>query len=171
MNTAQALKQYFSKDNLQIQDDLESKKDLKGFFKKKFKKDLDNGMSPILGFQVLYHRINEIASVAKDVFYEPAIAEIKKQLDEDSKSLTLFGSEVQLRTVEQYDFIKSPRILKLEKEIAAIEKKNSKVIKSYEKFQSDVKSINKQIKAEQERLIETGMATKKGSNESISLSY
>lgn len=174
MTTLQLIKQYFKEENLKLPKDqgkLESKKELKEFAKFRFQQDLDDGASPLLAFELLYHRLTEIAKIAKDVFYEPAIEELRNRLDEGENSTELFGTKLTLRTSEEYEVVPSPKMKKLEKELEKLQQKNNSVLKKYEKFKTDSKSIQAQINAEKERLIELKLAKKTDTKESISLSY
>lgn len=172
LSTFEQLQKYFCQDQSLIEGELESKKDLQDDFQQQFEADLESGINPLLAFNVLYHRLSQVSEVANDVFYEPAIQWMHDNLDEDENSLELFGTKTSLRTRENIETIKSPKIMKLEKEIAKVEEDNKDVLNAYEKYQNDVKSIKKQIKAEQERLATNpNMVTKREVSESISLSY
>lgn len=168
--TQKILQQYFNNETITIPDELESKKELKKEFETLFSASLIDGISPLLAFQVLYHRLSEIANVAKDVFYEPAIEELKTRL-EDSGTTNAFGTKTTLKASIAYEYIPSPKMTKLQREREELEKKNEKLIKKFEKFKTDVKSIDAQIKAEQDRLVELKMAKETDRKESISLSY
>lgn len=166
------LQKYFCQDQTLIEGELESKKDMQDDFQQQFEQDLESGINPLLAFSVLYHRLGVISDVAKDVFYDPAIEYMKQNLPDGTNSLELFGAKVQLRTREIVETVKSPKIAKLENEKKKIEKQNEDVIKAYDKMKTDLKSIDKQIKAEQERLAsDPNMVTKREVSESISLSY
>lgn len=174
MTTIALIKQYFLEETLKLQDKnspLESKKDLKKLTEARFKQDLDDGIDPLLAFEVMFHRLTEIAKVAKDTFYEPALKELKNRLDEDENTTELFGTKVTLRTSDVYDVVPSPKMKKLENELEKLRQKNNSVLKKFEKFQVDSKSIKNQINAEKERLIELKLAKKTDTKESISLSY
>lgn len=147
---------------------LEPKKKMESHFKQEFCRSLDDNLNPILGFQLLYHRLSKISNVAKDVFYEPAIELLKEQ---DEATQQLFGAKTTLRTSQKFSVIKSPKIYSLEKEKHKLEKKNKKLVAKYENYQASVKSIDKQIKAEEERLAKEGMVTDTEEKHNISLSY
>jgi hypothetical protein len=171
MNTFKSLRDYFN-EKYPREVDLESKKEMKERFEADFEDLLsveDN--NPLFLFILLYHRLQEIANVAKDVFYEPAIEYLKENLDEDESLVKLLGTGAMLKTSVDYDIVKSPKILKLEKEIKILDEKNQKTIKAYEKYSLNRKSIAQQIKAEEKNMIEQGLATKKGEKNTISLSY
>lgn len=174
MNTLQLIENFFNGDLIHMdpEDSLETKKELKSLAEARFKAALEDEQSALLSFHVLYHRLGEISKVAKDVFYEDAIKELRQLTkDEEGHTASVFGTKAQLRESDEYKVAKSPKIVKLEKEIAQVEKKNQAVVKKYEKFQSDIKSLKKQIKAEEENIISQGLAKKVGTKESISLSY
>lgn len=166
------LQKYFCQDQELIEGELETKTDMQDDFRQQFENDLEGGINPLLAFNVLYHRLSVISDIAKDVFYDAAIQHLKDSLPEDSNSLNLFGSKVTLRTREIVETIKSPKIAKLEREKKKIEDQNQDVLKAYDKMKTDLKSLDKQIKAEQERLAsDPNMVTKREVSESISLSY
>lgn len=152
------------------EEELESKKKMKSDFRDHFEWLLsEKNVNPLLAFQVLYHRLDQIAKVAKDVFYDPAIEWVKEH-DPDAEG-KFFGSKVSLKVSEDYDVIPSPKIKALEKEKDKLEQKHASAIKAYEAYQTDVKSLNNQIKEERQRLIEKGMAKKTGEKTIIALKY
>lgn len=170
--TLKFLADYFSGETPEEPKELESKKDLKKEFEEQFKTDLDAGiLDPLPAFQLLYHRLQEIANVAKEVFYGPAVEQLKKELPEGKNTTSINGVKVTLSTSEKWDVIKSPKILQYEKEIAELEQKHKSVISKYERYKQDVKSIENHIKEEESRLIEQGMGKKTGVSEVIKLSY
>lgn len=174
MKTLHLLEEYFQGKVIELKPDeeLESKKDLVEQCTEQFKSDMELGQSALLSFQVLYHRLSQVADVAKEVFYEDAISELEDLLkDADGNSTDAFGANIQLRESDNYKIVKSPKIQKLEKEIEAVEKKNEKTIKKYDQYKADLKSLKGQIKAEEERIISTGLATKIDTKKSISLKY
>lgn len=145
---------------------LESKKRLKSAARELFKEALEGGINPLMAFQVLYHRLNQVSQVAKDVFYEPAVKYAQKN---DIKEF--LGTKVSIRTKEEYIVIPSPKIQTLKSEIKSLDNKNKSVVKAYESYCTDKKSLEKQIKEEENRLIEKGMAKKKGEKNTLSLKY
>lgn len=170
MQTFKSLKTYFQETKIPQPEELEPKEDLKKFFTDEFTDLIKQEIDPVFAFHLLYHRLNEIANVAKDVFYQPAIDALKTRLD-DENTIQQFGASITLKTSNEYNIIKSPKITKLEKEISNLEKKNKKIITKYQQFQDNVKSIHKQIKAEEERIIKTGMAKKISEKNIISFKY
>lgn len=166
--TRDVVESYFKKGYLpNIKEVADSKKELKEDFKYSFEELLANDVNPLLAFQVLFHRLQEIANVAKEVFYGPAIEWLK----ENDGSGEHFGAKVSLKKSESWSVVKSPKILKLEKELTGLDTKNQKTIKAFEKYNIDRKSIEKQIKAEEDALIEKGFGTKTEEKHTISLSY